>query len=131
MIAIVDDNTAVGQALVRLVQAAGFSARAYASGTAFLNHWQSEPPDCLLLDLDMPGLSGMEVQRSLKLASAQFPIIIITSYDREDLRERCMSAGAASYLCKPLDTEVLIPAISLALSTFSLRIPGSARSNGK
>ncbi len=112
MIAVVDDEESVRKALVRVLQAAGFSARAFASGTEFLNSWHFARPDCLVLDLQMPGLSGVEVQQSLKTAGANFPIVIITAHDSPTLREECISAGAVEYLCKPLDIQALIQAVS-------------------
>jgi FixJ family two-component response regulator len=66
----------------------------------------------LVLDLQMPGLGGTEVQQSLKMAGASFPIVIITAHDSPSLREECMNAGAVAYLCKPLDIRVLVRAVS-------------------
>ncbi len=112
MIAVIDDEKSVRTGLVRVLQAAGYTARAFASGGEFLNSWHFDRPDCLLLDLQMPDLSGMEIQRSLRLAGAHFPILIITADDSPVLREECMSAGAIAYLCKPLDIRALIHAVS-------------------
>ncbi len=112
MIAVIDDEESVRKALVRVLQAAGFAARAFASGAEFLNSWHFDRPDCLVLDLQMPGLSGMEVQQSLRMAGASFPIVIITAHDSPSLREECMSAGAIEYLCKPLDIGALLQAVS-------------------
>ncbi len=111
MIAVVDDEESVRKALVRVLQAAGFAARAFPSGTDFLNSWHFDRPDCLVLDLQMPGLSGMEVQQSLRMAGANFPIVIITAHDSPTLREECLNAGASEYLCKPLDIQALIKAV--------------------
>ena len=112
MIAVVDDEESVRKAVVRVLQAAGFAARAFGSGTEFLESWHFDRPDCLILDLQMPGLSGTEVQRSLMMAGATFPIVIITAHDSPSLREECMGAGAAEYLCKPLDIRALVNAVS-------------------
>ena len=112
VIAVVDNEESVRKAVVRVLQAAGLPARAFASGTEFLNSWHFDPPECLVLDLAMPDLSGMEVLQSLTMAGAQFPIIIITAHDLPSLREECMSAGAIAYLCKPLDLQTLIKAVS-------------------
>jgi FixJ family two-component response regulator len=112
VIAVVDDEESVRKAVVRVLQAAGFAARAFASGAEFLESWHFDRPDCLVLDLQMPGLSGTEVQRSLMMAGASFPIVIITAHDSPNLREECMRAGAIEYLCKPLDIRALVKAVS-------------------
>jgi FixJ family two-component response regulator len=112
VIAIVDDEDSVRKAMGRVLQAAGFSTRAYASGAEFLASWHFDRPDCLILDLQMPGLSGTEVQQSLSTAGARFPIVIITAHDSPNLREECMRAGAIAYLCKPLDIRALVAAVS-------------------
>ena len=114
MIAVVDDEESVRKAVVRVLQAAGFAARAFASGTEFLESWHFDRPDCLILDLQMPGVSGTEVQQLLMRAGARFPIVIITAHDSPKLREECMSAGAIEYLCKPLDIRALVGAVSRA-----------------
>jgi FixJ family two-component response regulator len=117
VIAVVDDEESVCKAVVRVLRAAGLPARGYASGHEFLKTWHFDRPDCLVLDLQMPGLSGMEIQRELKVAGAQFPIVIITAHDAPLLREECLDAGAAAYLCKPLDVDVLVDAVRLAIRT--------------
>ena len=114
MIAVVDDEASVRKAVVRVLQAAGFAARAFASGEEFLESWHFDRPDCLILDLQMPGLSGTEVQQSLRMAGATFPIVIITARDSPSLREECLGAGAVEYLCKPFDIRTLVMAVSQA-----------------
>jgi FixJ family two-component response regulator len=117
VIAVVDDEESVRKAVVRVLQAAGFPARAFASGAEFLESWHFDRPDCLVLDLQMPGLSGTEVQRSLRTAGASFPIVIITAYDSPTLRDECLSAGAIEYLCKPLDIHALVGAVSQVMAS--------------
>jgi FixJ family two-component response regulator len=112
VIAVVDDEDSVRKAVVRVLRAAGFCARGFASGAEFLNSWHFDRPDCLVLDLQMPGLSGMEVQKSLNAAGAHFPIVIMTAHDAPSLREECIRQGAAAYLCKPLDIGALLQAVS-------------------
>jgi FixJ family two-component response regulator len=112
VIAVVDDEESVRKAVVRVLQAADFHARAFESGREFLKEWHFHRPDCLVLDLQMPCLSGREVQESLRMAGAQFPIVIMTAHDSPSLREECMSAGAIAYLCKPLDIQTLIQTVS-------------------
>jgi FixJ family two-component response regulator len=117
MIAVVDDEESVRRAVVRLLQAAGHPARGFASGNEFLQHWLTERPDCLLLDLQMPGLSGADVLRALNRAGAHIPTIIVTAHDSPGAREECMREGAVAYLCKPLDERVLLTALRAALAT--------------
>lgn len=111
MIAVVDDEESVRRAVLRVLRAAGFCARGFASGAEFLNSWHFDRPDCLVLDLQMPGISGVEVQKSLVSAGAQFPVVIITAHDTPSLREECIRRGAAAYLCKPLDIGALLQAV--------------------
>jgi FixJ family two-component response regulator len=115
MIAVVDDEESVRKAVVRLLQAAGHTARGFASGNEFLQNWLAERPDCLMLDLQMPGVSGTDVQRALNRAGAHLPVIIITASDASSAREECMREGAVAYLCKPLDERQLLTALRVAL----------------
>jgi FixJ family two-component response regulator len=115
VIAVVDDEESVRKAVVRVLCAAGFPARGFASGNEFLNSWHFDRPDCLVLDLQMPGLSGMEVQQALNRAGANFPVIIITAHDAPSVREESLGYGAAAYLCKPLDVRALLQAVTRAV----------------
>jgi FixJ family two-component response regulator len=103
--------------VVRLLNAAGFAARGFASGQEFLQSWLTDRPDCLVLDLQMPGLSGAEVQRALNVAGAHLPVIIITAHDAPGAREECMRQGAFAYLCKPLGNHSLLNAVARALGS--------------
>jgi len=114
VIAVLDDEDSVRKALVRVLHAAGFAARGYHSSEEFLKSWRSYLPDCLLLDLQMPGLSGQEVQQALNAAGAQFPIVILTVYDAPKIRAECMRLGAVDYLRKPLDVPNLLQAVTSA-----------------
>jgi len=116
VIAVVDDEESVRKALVRVLRASGFAACGFSSGQEFLSSWHFDRPDCLVLDLQMPGLSGTEVQQALKLAGAHFPIIIITAHDAPSLRDECLRAGAFEYLCKPLDIRALVQAVTRAIT---------------
>lgn len=118
MIAIVDDDESVRNAVIRLLQAAGHSARGYASAHEFLENWRVDGPDCLVLDLQMPNLRGADVQRALNRAGAHFPVIILTGHDSPGAREECFREGAVAYLCKPPDERLLLDALSLALARF-------------
>lgn len=115
MIAVVDDEEHVRRAVVRLLQAHGFQARAFASGKEFLQSCQKEPPACVLLDRSMPTMSGPDVQRALNRAGIKLPVVIISAYEDPTGREECMREGAIAYLSKPLDEQALLSALKLAL----------------
>ena len=111
MIAVVDDDEPVRKAVVRLLRAAGFSSRGFASGEELLEAWRAEPPKCLVLDLQLPGASGLDVQRRLRVAGERAPTIIMTASDDPHARSECLCAGAAAYLRKPLDQQALLGAL--------------------
>jgi FixJ family two-component response regulator len=115
LIAVVDDEESVRKALVRLLQTSHVDVEEFATGPAFLSSLHERQPDCLILDIQMPGMSGREVQRQLALARIQLPVIIITAYDEPMMRERCLADGAACYLCKPLRGHTLLTAIANVL----------------
>jgi FixJ family two-component response regulator len=117
VIAVVDDEESVRRAVVRLLQAAGFAARGFASGNEFLKSWHFDRPDTLLLDLQMPDVSGTEVQQALNEAGAKFPVIIISANDEPSIREESMRLGAIAYLNKPLDIGALLQALTLPKAT--------------
>ncbi len=114
MIAVLDDEESVRKAIVRLLQAAGYPARAYASGHQLLQHWTVDRPECLLLDLQMRDQCGVEVLQALTLAEVHVPVLIITAQDSPALRTECMRLGAVGYLKKPVDKGVLLDALRLA-----------------
>jgi FixJ family two-component response regulator len=114
VIAVLDDEDSVRKALVRVLRAAGFAAHGFRSPEEFLKSWRTDLPECLLLDLQMPELSGQEVQRALNAAGAQFPVLIVTVHDAPRIREECMRLGATGYLCKPLDVPNLLQAVTSA-----------------
>jgi FixJ family two-component response regulator len=117
VIAVVDDEESVRSAVVRLLRSAGFSSRGFASGEEFLDSWHFDRPEYLLLDLQMPGLSGTEVQAALNLAGAKFPVIIITAHDGPTVREESTRLGAVAYLCKPVDASALLRAVTPAAAS--------------
>jgi FixJ family two-component response regulator len=111
LIAVVDDEEMVRKALVRLLEAAGYTARAFASGREFLEIWPTHRPDCVVLDLTMPDVSGADVQQALNLEEAHLPVLIITAQEKPGVREECMRRGAVAYLSKPLDERELLDAL--------------------
>ena len=115
-IAIVDDEEPVRKALKRLLSASGLEAESYASGKDFLAASALRRPDCLVLDLHMPGMSGLQVLHELRAAHSTLPTVVITAYDEPQTREQCLAAGASAYLRKPLDERLLLNAISATVN---------------
>jgi FixJ family two-component response regulator len=120
-IAVVDDEEAIRKALKRLLRAAGLEAEAYASGKAFLDAAAQRLPDCVLLDLHMPSMSGEQVLTNIRKMAGRPPVVIITGHDTPETRDKCLAAGAAAYLRKPLDDRLLLNAISAALAKITKR----------
>jgi FixJ family two-component response regulator len=115
LIAVVDDEASVRVALQRLIRAAGLDVKTFPSGTELLEYMRARQPDCIVLDLHMPGDNGFEVQSQLALAGMQVPVIVITGHDTTESRSRAMAGGALDYLLKPVDERILLDAISAAL----------------
>jgi FixJ family two-component response regulator len=118
---VVDDEEAIRKALKRLLRAAGLEAEAYASGKAFLDAAAQRLPDCVLLDLHMPSMSGEQVLTNIRKMAGRPPVVIITGHDTPETRDKCLAAGAAAYLRKPLDDRLLLNAISAALAKITKR----------
>src|SRR5262245_31289883 len=102
LVAVVDDAESVRAALMRLLRASGLDCVGFASGEEFLGSLATRRPDCLVIDLQMAGLNGREVQRQLSGLPKPFPLIIITAHDEPTIREQCLADGASAYLRKPL-----------------------------
>jgi FixJ family two-component response regulator len=114
MIAIVDDDPSVLKALARLLATHSFASRTFRSGSQFLESLTEGQPDCLIADLQMPEMTGLELLRNLARKRIQIPTIIITAHDEAGMRERCQSAGAIAYLSKPVHDTSLFAAIDIA-----------------
>jgi FixJ family two-component response regulator len=115
VIAVLDDDESLRRALIRALQIGEFSTVEFACGEKFLKSWRLDPPACLVLDLEMPGVSGLEILEALKIAKAQFPVIVITAHDAPHVREQSMRRGAAAYLRKPVDISTLLNAVTHAV----------------
>ena len=115
LLAVVDDDADVRVALTRLVSSAGFAVETFASGTEFLRSVQDHEPDCVVLDLHMPEMSGFDVQGALAVEHAAVPVVVVTGHHTAESRTRAMQMGARAYLCKPVDDEALLAAIGGAI----------------
>ena len=113
-IAIVDDDPSVLKALARLLGTRSFATKTYMSAPQFLAALPEGLPDCLIADLQMPEMTGLELQLTLARRGVQIPTIIITAHDEVGMRERCKSAGAIAYLSKPVSDTSLFAAIDAA-----------------
>ena len=114
-VAIVDDEEGIRKALGRLLRASGIETQGYANGQEFLTATAERRPDCVVLDLHMPGMSGLQVLRKLKTTGQLWRVVVITAHDEPDTREQCLNAGACAYLRKPLEDRLLLNAISAAM----------------
>ena len=113
-VAIVDDDTSVRKALSLLLDAFSFEADTYGSAAEFLQSLPAGIPECLIVDLQMPEMTGLELQHHLVRGGFNIPTIVITAHDEFGARERCQSAGAKAYLLKPIQENTLIAAIKAA-----------------
>ncbi len=112
---VVDDDESLRAALVRLLEAAGFEARGYASAGDFLLHPVPERPGCVLLDVRMPGPSGLDLQAALPAHKVKLPVIFMTGFADVPTSVRAMKAGAVDFLEKPVQRQTLVEAIGRAL----------------
>ena len=111
MISIIDDDDSVRESLRRLMRSVGFAVNVFASAEEFLDSDRLRNTDCLILDVRLPGMSGLELQRHLKTNHFEIPIIFITSYEDDGVRAQALNAGAVHYFLKPFNDEDLLDAI--------------------
>ena len=117
-ISVVDDDQSVRESLARLIRSVGFAVEVFASAEAFLNAGRDHEPDCLILDIRMPGMSGLELQQELLAAGHDVPVIFITAHGSDqEVRARALRAGAVDYLLKPLKEEEVLKAVDMALGS--------------
>ena len=116
LVAVVDDDEAVRTALRRLLRSASLDVETFSSGAEFLESVKEHQPDCVVLDLHMPQVSGFAVQARLAESGIRLPTVVIPGHDAEATRERALAGGAAAYLRKPVDGQALLDAIAAAVS---------------
>ena len=126
---VVDDDISVRESLELLMAAAGFQARTFATAREFLARPQSPAPCCLVLDVSLPDLNGLEVQRRLAGQHTEMPIIFITGHGDIPMTVEAMKAGAVEFLTKPFGDEVLLGAIGDALCRSQMALAEAAELN--
>ena len=116
IIHIVDDDDSFRRAVSRLLQAAGFAVQAYASAGEFLLARSGEKPGCVLLDVQMPGLDGLDLHAALAKQEAPLPVVFVTGHGDIPMSVRAMKTGAVDFLTKPVKREALVRAVEAALA---------------
>ena len=112
---IVDDDASVRKSLVRVIESIGYRAEAFSSAEGFMTHDYQDGPSCLVLDVRMPGRSGIELQKELAARGVDVPIIFITGHGSIPMSVRAMKDGAVDFLPKPFDEKQLLAAIHQAI----------------
>jgi FixJ family two-component response regulator len=115
LISIIDDDASVRVATDRLVRSLGYVAHTFASADEFLRSPQVSTTSCVIADIQMPGMSGVELQSLLRAQGSRVPMIFITAFPEESIRARALSAGAVCFLTKPFDGPTLIKHLDAAL----------------
>jgi FixJ family two-component response regulator len=115
IVMIVDDDESVRRAARRLIRSYGYAVETFVSADDFLASGRLSETACLVLDVQMPGLNGLELQSRLVAEGHQVSIIFITAFDDENARAQALKAGALSYLVKPFEEADLLNSINLAL----------------
>ena len=116
LISIVDDDALARDGIRELVESLGYKATAFESAEHFLQSSMVGETACLITDLQMPGLSGLELQEALQSLGHQTPVIVITAYPNEKHRTRALENGAVGYLSKPFDEQTLIECLTVAIN---------------
>ena len=117
MVAVVDDDESYRLALQRLLKSAGFSVQSFASAEDFMNCGQQHETGCLITDIRMPGMSGLDLQAKLNAEHCPIPIIFISAHGDEKLRLQAMRGGAVQFLAKPFDGAALLESVRIALES--------------
>jgi FixJ family two-component response regulator len=117
LVVIVDDDELMRSALQGLMKEAGFQSSTFASAEEFLNSGEQERTACLITDIRMPGMSGLDLQSKLNRDRFRIPIIFITALGDEKMRMQALRAGAVEFLSKPLDDDALLDTVRAALNS--------------
>jgi FixJ family two-component response regulator len=115
LISVVDDDESVRRTTILLIQSFGFQAAAFESAESLLTAGQLQETSCLIVDVQMPGMNGLQLQRHLAASGYKIPIIFITAYDSKESRQQARQAGAVAFLSKPFNDEILLETICTTL----------------
>jgi FixJ family two-component response regulator len=117
MVAVVEDDESYRAAVQRLLKSAGLPVRSFASAEDFLKSGQQQETGCLIADIQMPGMSGLDLQAKLNAEHCPIPIIFITAHGDEEMRLQAMRGGAVKFLAKPFDGAILLESVRVALKS--------------
>jgi FixJ family two-component response regulator len=117
MVAVVEDDESYRAAVQRLLKSAGLPVLSFASAEDFLKSGQQQETGCLIADIQMPGMSGLDLQAKLNAEHCPIPIIFITAHGDEEMRLQAMRAGAVKFLAKPFDGAILMDSVRVALKS--------------
>jgi len=116
---VVDDDESVCKALNRLIRSAGYEARVFTSALEFLNQDYQDTPGCLILDVRMPIITGLELQKKLVTSGSKIPIIFMSAHEDIKAKEQALQSGAVAFLQKPFEDQILLDVIYSVLKKFS------------
>jgi len=117
MVAVVEDDDSYRVAVRRLLKSAGFSVQSFATAEDFLRSGRQHETGCLITDIRMPGMSGLDLQAKLNADHCLIPTIFITAHGDEDMRLQAMRGGAVKFMVKPFDGEILLESVRAAFET--------------
>jgi FixJ family two-component response regulator len=115
MVAVIEDDESYRAAVQRLLKSAGFSVHSFASAEDFLSSGRQHETGCLISDIRMPGMSGLDLQAKLNADRCPIPTIFITAHGDEDMRLQAMRGGAVKFMVKPFDCAILLESVRAAL----------------
>jgi FixJ family two-component response regulator len=117
LVAVVDDEESVGRAIERLLRSAGYATQGFSSGESFLSWLADHNPGCVVLDIYMPGLTGLDVQERMNKLSIDLPVVAVTGHDTGAVKERLLAGGARAFFHKPVDSDELLGAVASAIKS--------------
>lgn len=127
LVHLIDDDEAIRRSAGFMLKTSGFRVQSYDSGVEFLKHVRSIEPGCILLDIRMPGMDGLEVQRSLRDTGVLLPVIVMTGHGDVSVAVQAMKAGAVDFIEKPFEKAVLLSALEIGQSRLEKRAGASRR----
>jgi len=130
LVYVVDDDVSAREGVARLIRSAGLTPKTFASGEEFLAAARSKIPRCLILDVNLPGLDGLDLQQEIAESDAEVPVIFLTGYGNIPMTVRAVKAGAANFLTKPVDDEELLKAVLQALERSRLALAHETQLQG-